>query len=63
MQRLGALLLFDLSVAQLKFPKQLLKMQLGLYLSALAATTSAAASGAPQQVVFLKSSSSVYKHT
>lgn len=45
MQRLGALLLFDLAVAQLKFPKQLLKMQLGLYLSALAATTSAAAGG------------------
>lgn len=45
MQKLGGLLPFDLLVAQLKFPKQLLKMQLALYLSALAATTPAAAFG------------------
>lgn len=41
--------MFDLSVAQVKLPKRLLEMQLVWCVSALAATTSAAAFGRGMQ--------------
>lgn len=59
--------LFDLWVARLTFPNKLLEIQLVLYLSALAAATSVAAFGRgthpPQQLVLIKSSFPVCRHT